>query len=379
MATPYHKSSKKKQQKIYVKYVAIVVLVVIGVIFLAQVFYPSSNLPLGVKIGGENLGGWNKKAAIKELDRIYNSADVEVFLGESEDSYTILEPGTFGLEVDNTMRINSISYPWYIRAIPTSLFWWGAMTHSGDPSLQFDDIDLKKFIEKRFGAQCYIQPRNATLTIEGSSISVGKSSIGGSCRHSVVAENFRDIEFVSSNSGVIYIDLNAENPSVSTADATELAMDISPNLIDDLLLQFDEMDDTVTVDRDELVSWISFEVVDHELTIVIDKEKSSIFYKNEVASLVEHNAGVTTIIATEDASAVRIDGAEGRMINVEETNLRISEYLRGLRLTVVVAVESTDPSITYVYNRLHSNQNQEDALEDEEVEQDVIDEESEED
>ena len=349
---------KKKLKNFYVKYTLIVLGVLFGVMLLIQICYPSSNLPLNTKIGGKNLSGWDKKAAIKELDRLYENAEIEVFLGDSEDSYKTTFPEHFGLEVDNTSRVNAISYPWYARIIPTSLFWWGADVGEENINLNFDEDVLGEYVEKTFGTPCYIEPKNASLTVDGTSLNIGKSNIGGACYQSEIKDGFRNTEFISSTSGSVRVDLNTEMPDVTTEDATKLAMDISPNLVNDLVFEFDEMEDTVTLGHDELASWVSFEVKDKKLTPKIDEKASSEFYKTRVAPMVEQSAGVTTIIATEDMSAVRLDGVEGRVINIKETNLRIAEYLQGLRKTVAIALESTDPSINYVYTRPEEEQAQ---------------------
>jgi hypothetical protein len=349
---------KVKPQRFYLKYALICLGIIFGGLLLVQIFYPSFNLPLGTKISGLNLSGWNKKTAIKELNRDYANSEIEIFLADASDSYKTVQPADFGLEIDNTRRINAIDYPWYMRLVSTSLFWWGAVIEPSQPSQKFDEDQLQKFVDKIFGTPCYVAPTNARLTIDGSSINIGKSNIGGSCYQSAVKESLKETKFTAYNSGVVRIDLTVELPTISTADATALAMEISPNLANDLTLEFDDATDQLRLTHDELASWITFEVNDGKLTPKIDQTKSSEFYKTRAAPLVEQSAGVTTIIATEAASAVRIDGVEGRVINIEETDLRIIEYLRGWRRTVVVAVESTDPSISYVYSRPQSGADQ---------------------
>jgi hypothetical protein len=271
-------------------------------------------------------------------------------LADSEESFKTIRPDDFGLEIDNTKRINAVEYPWYIKIIPTSLFWWGVAMPMSGPSQEFDDDQLQKFVDKYFGMPCHVEPRDAMLRIDGSSIDIEKSSIGGACYQSVVKDSLKNVKFASPSSATVRIDLTVEQPSITTADATSLAMEVSPNLVNDLVLELGEIDGTVALNHEELASWVSFTVVDGQLAPTIDEAKSSEFYKTRVAPLVEQSAGVTTIIAME-TSAVRINGVEGRVINIAETNLRIIEYLKGLRKTVVVAIESTDPSISYVYDR----------------------------
>ena len=348
--------AKDDRKNNYLKYALIALAIIFGGLFLVQIFYPDSNLLIGTEINGKELSGWSKKSAIKELNRSYNNAEIEVYLDKDEESFRTVYPEEFGLEIDNTRRVNSIVYPWYIRIIPTSLFWWGKVAPVSELSLRFDESELRYFVEKRFGTPCYVEPKNASLSIDGSSIQIEKSHVGGICYQSEVEENFRDIKFSSFDSGSVMIDLVVEHPVVSTVDATNLAIEISPNIINDLVLEIDEIVENITLNRDELTSWISFEVIDHQLTPIINEDMSSEFYKTRVAPLVEKNAGVTTIIAIEDTNAVRIDGAEGQIINVKETNFRIVEYLLGSRKTVVLAVESTDPEIDYIYERLQSNQ-----------------------
>lgn len=340
-----------KKVKTFLKYTLIIVTGVFAINLLIQIFYPTSILPWGTNIGGKNLSGWDKRSAINELNHAYDSASVKVLLGQIEDEYKTIYPEDFGLTIDNKQRIDNITYPWYVRIVPTSLFWWGSIVDEGNVNLTFDEDELDYFVEDTFGMPCYVEPKNASLSIDGSSVNISKSHIGGICYQSIVKENFREISFNSSDEAVLIVDLTEEYPDVETEDATELALKISPNIVNDLVFEIDGVEGTVTLDHQELITWISFDVEDKKIIPKIDEKKSSEFYKTRIAPMVEQNAGVTTFIAAEDLSSVRIDGVEGRVINVIETNLRIAEYLQDLRKTVVVAVELTDPSINYVYNR----------------------------
>jgi hypothetical protein len=364
MAGRWKKPINRKPSKADFRNILLSSAILLGGLLLIQICYPDFNLPLGTELSGKSLSGWNKKDAIKELNRAYSNSEVKIFLSDSEESFKTVQPADFGLEVDNTRRVNEIDYPWYAKIVPTSLFWWGAVASSAKPSQKFNDAELQKFVEKYFGTPCYVEPRDASLKVDGSSIDIEKSNIGGSCYQSVVKDSLKKIQFDSLSSGVVRIDLAVEKPSITTADATQLAMEVSPNLVSDLILQLEEIDGSVTLSRDELAAWVSFEVADGQLVPTIDKEKSSEFYKTRVAPLVEQGAGVTTIIAS-DTNAVRIDGVAGRVINIDETNLRIVEYLKGLRKTVAVAIESTDPSVSYVYNRPQPDQTEDANDEDE--------------
>jgi hypothetical protein len=345
------RKAKTKPSKLNLHEILISAAILLGGLLLIQLVYPNTNLPMGTTINGKSLSGWSKRAAIKELNRIYQNAPVEIFLAGSEDGFKTVRSADFGLSIDNTKRVNLIDYPWYVRIVPTSLFWWGAIMPVAQASQQFDDDILQKFVDKNFGSPCRVEPRNATLSIEGSSINIEKSSIGGTCYQASVKDSFKNIKFTSSNSATVKIDLMVEQPVITTEVATTLAVEVSPNILNDLSLALEEIDSSVTLSRDELVSWIIFKVIDSKLSLTLDETKSSEFYKTRVAPLVEQAAGVTTIIASEDAAAVRINGVEGKVINIQETNIRITEYLRGQRQTVAVAIESTDPSISYIYNR----------------------------
>jgi len=71
-----------------------------------------------------------------------------------------------------------------------------------------------------------------------------------------------------------------------------------------------------------------------------------------VAPIVEKEAGITTITTNDLRGVERREGDQGKVLNTVETGWRLTEYLLSKRQTVVVAVESIDPSVEYVYERI---------------------------
>jgi hypothetical protein len=325
--------------------------VILVLFIIVQILFPNTHLPFFSQVGGIDLSVWGKASATIALDQAYNDATIGIYFGDNEKPYREVKPAEIGLKISNQRRINQMGYPWYIRLVPTSLLWWGLVAPEPKLNLDYDDTALNGYLKSVFGKKCLVEPINASLSISGENIHLTSASVGGRCNFDLVEQELKKINFLSASQGEVRIEIDETEPAVSTQDALALADKVGKNMVSDLELGFDDYDDSVTLKHQDLISWLSFAVVDDKLTVVIDETKSAEFYRGEVAPLVETSAGVTTIIASDLDNITREDGLEGQVINIQETNLRIAEYLMDERRTVTVAVESTDPTIEYVYER----------------------------
>lgn len=347
------KTNQKKGGMI--KVVLIFIGTAIGLELLIQIVWPSTILTPNTIIDGTNFGLWDKNKAASMLDITYNNTVVEIYFGDNTEAYVDSTMDEVGISASNARRVSQINYPPQWRLIPTSLLWYGLLTQTGLPQTTMDEVTVNDFIRQNFGDTNHIEPVNAELTITEESIDLKKSQTGGTFSFGELKSVLRNPDYTNQKA-VVRVDIVAEYPQVNSEQALSIATTVSGQLINDIMLTLDDYDEEVKLPVSILRSWITFEIVNGELMPVVSQKKLDNFLEDEVASLIEKSAGVTTITTNDLASIERSEGDEGKVINTVETGWRLTEYLLGKRQTVVVAVESIDPTVEYVYERVESEQ-----------------------
>lgn len=349
------KTDKKKGGK--VKIALIVVGAVFGLELLVQIVWPSTILTPNTIIDNENFGLWDKAKVISMLDNIYNGMTVEMYFGENTTSYIDTTMDEIGISVSNARRLSQIDYQPHWRLVPTSLFWYGLLAQVNDPQVTTDSVVIDSFIAQNFNNKNHIDPVDAGLMITEQGIDLKKSQIGGEFSLSGLKQAILNPVF-SGRKAIVTADIIAEYPRVNDEQALKVATIVSGQLIDDITLTFDDYAVEVKLPVSTAREWITFELVDGELMPVINEKKLNKFLETEVAPLVEKEAGTTTITTNDLAGVERKEGDEGKVLNTTETGWRLTEYLLGKRQTVVIAVESIDPTVEYVYERIDNSEEQ---------------------
>jgi hypothetical protein len=201
-----------------------------------------------------------------------------------------------------------------------------------------------------FGDDCNIEPINASLEMNGTSLRLVKASQGGICNIDDVHAALTGLQFDTPGHSAVRIDGETIEPDVTNGDAQALASAVGTKLLGSLSLALGGDYGAVELSADELAGWLSFEVVNKKLVVVIDSEKSGKFFEEKVAPIVSQAAGVSIVTSNNLTDITRENGAEGKMINVKETVQRIADYLMDQRASVDVAIQSIEPTVEYARN-----------------------------
>jgi len=106
---------------------------VFGTVMIAQLGYPADRLLPLQKVDGLAVGARSKANAIAALDAAYASKKIDVYLGDSQGAVASPTLEQAGMSVDSASRVEAMKYPWYMRLVPTSIFW--ATSTSGVPKV----------------------------------------------------------------------------------------------------------------------------------------------------------------------------------------------------------------------------------------------------
>ncbi|MGB2687319.1 MAG: hypothetical protein WBC12_04755, partial [Candidatus Saccharimonas aalborgensis] len=130
-------------------------------LLVMQFLYPSDRLLPFVTIDGVNLGGQKKSDAIATLNDAYSKHHVSIYMGNREASVVSPTLSELDIKVDNTDRISQLDYPWYLRLVPTSL-WWAAKKSTVVPDATVGD-NYDDYINAHIMPECQTNPVDATL------------------------------------------------------------------------------------------------------------------------------------------------------------------------------------------------------------------------
>ena len=122
---PHHVKAKVKQTN-WKKIGIIAGASLVGLLLIIQLLYPWNNLPPNAKIDGVKVGGKSKSDAAVQLDSEYANHTVAIYMGTAKKPVVSPKFSDMDVRVDNTARMKDAGYPWYLRIVPTSLFWAGA-------------------------------------------------------------------------------------------------------------------------------------------------------------------------------------------------------------------------------------------------------------
>jgi len=327
------------------KFVFIPLLVLIVVELLFQVFYPSDRMLPIAQIDGLDVGGRARQDVVNELNDKYNNADIKVYFGNNVRPTFTVKPADLGVLIGNADRVNSTSYKWYLKLIPSSILWAGTIPPSAAPTIIQDSVSVSNFVAQNLGDSCNVKPVNAMPKVSNGSIKIIKMLAGGSCHISDVKNALNNIDYRADNSEA-RIPMDEIDADITDEIARVFAMSIATKLQRDVLITT-ESSEKFYIPGSEVMSWIDFEVVNKKLIVVIDKTKSGNYYSENIAPKVTADAGVTIITTNNLTDTIRENGSEGKVLNVDETNRRLAEFLMDERQSITVAMNTIFPSIEH--------------------------------
>jgi hypothetical protein len=135
----------------------LLLLSIVAVVLLAdvifQIVYPSSRLIPSVVVDGASVGGMKYADAAKKLDGLYGDLKLDIYFGENDAAFQSPKMSEVGIAVDNTARLQKITYPFYLRIIPTSIWWASALSKPGDIAYSYDKTKIASYTTSKVGAR----------------------------------------------------------------------------------------------------------------------------------------------------------------------------------------------------------------------------------
>lgn len=314
-----------------------------GTLMIVQLGYPGNQLLPLQQVDGYQVGAVTKTAAVQTLTRMYAGTKINIYVGSSTKPVVTPTYGDAGLTVNIQDRVNAMHYPWYLRLVPTSLF-WGRST-SGTPrvtaSVQTDD-----FITTKLLPQCQLAPTNATLQVSGDKLVVVSAQNGGEC-----------------NSGSVKQQLLAAVPSLKHPVNAHVSMKpLAPQLIDAAAqasadrymqqvgggIQLNANGQVMVLPASDVFSWLDFTPTDVTVEAHVNADRAAAYLTKNITPKVAVAAGAATVTTRDFTVVSRTGGGDGTALDIDGTVASIEKVVRGNSAIATAVTQVLPAQITYV-------------------------------
>lgn len=340
---------------------------ILAIVLVADLVYqftiPMSAMPMGTVVDGVNVSGMTREDAAKKLDDMYGKVKVNIFFGDSSVPYKTPNASEVGILVHNSSRLQNVSYPLYLRFIPTSSFWASSLNSVGAVVYDYDKTTIDKYALKEVGEDCYITPKNASLKIDDGRFAVIPMIPGGKCDITKFKDVIRQATIGKDGTYTARTDINKVDAPITDEIARQLGDELNHTTSKDLILQAGGKSDKVAPIT--VKGWLSFKAIIPEakedgsttlparLAYVIEPERVRKYVdSNGIATRVEKKPGVTKISTTDFTETSHVEGNPGVLIDMKKTIANIDSYVMG-RASQAVVVSGPVPA-TVQYSRKYT-------------------------
>lgn len=336
------------------------VAVLAEVIF--QIVYPSSRLIPGTVVDGLDVGGKKYAEAAKVLDDAYGGLKLDIYFGDSNAAFQSPKMSEVGIGVDNAARLEKIEYPFYLRIIPTSLFWAPALSQPGDIEYKYDREKIASYTTSKVGDDCNIDPQNATLRLIDSKLQLVQAVAGGQCDINEFQRKLGEVLPSSDGANQVRISISPTAAPVTDDMARDLAAKLNARLGTPMPIQVDASTDTIP--GRIVLSWLDFTAVVPEKTIdnsanrsaslkfTVNQKRMEDYLNQNIAAKLVQKPGVSKVSTNDFVEISRVNGANGRGIDLAKTTQSVDDYINNKNQKAVGATVVIGP--TTVYTRTYS-------------------------
>lgn len=318
------------------------------VLLIIQLFYPSDRLLPFTNIENQAVGGEKKTDVTTRLNKAYAEHQVAVYMGSGKKPVVSPALSVMDISVDNTARVESFSYPWYLRLVPTSLFWANFGTQIA-PAPTFGN-KFAGYVESTLMKDCRQAPVDASLKANGAALEVVSAITGGTCEQAEVVASIKKVRPALTYETSVRVARQEERPSVGDDVAKEFGEILTQRLKDGIAI--DVLGTPVVASASDVLSWLDFASSGSELTVSVNAERAGAWLGANVAGKVAIAPGVSYITTLDFTELSRANGSTGRALNVTATAASVESVVKGEAQTATASMVAVPP--TEQYTRTYS-------------------------
>lgn len=316
---------------------------IVGTVLIVQVFYPGNKLLPYQNIDGLALGGNTYQQAAERLDAAYADKKIEVFLQNNSKPVSSPKLAEAGIKVSNSDRLKQYTYPWYLRLVPSSIFWSGGS--KAEPKVEFTN-KTDDFITTKLMKECQIAPVDATLKAEGDKLSVVSAKAGGECNPDTVKKEFTAVKPVLNQATKVSISVK-ELPFEVANDEAKAAGDIIMARVGEAV-PLSVNGQNIGIAPSDFYAWLEFTPNQDTVEATVSGAKAQEYLAKNITPKVAVAPGTATVTTRDFAEVSRTGGGDGQTLNIDATVRSLNDFLSRQSTTAIAVPQSVPANITYV-------------------------------
>ena len=326
--------------------ISIVSVLVLG-LTIFQIVYPGSRLLPGTTVDGVNLGGKKVAEAVTVLDDAYGGLKLKIYFGDNEAAFQEPTMRDVGIGVDNQARLEKLGYPFWLRIVPGSIFWASALSNTGDISYTYDKTKISAYTQSKVGEDCNIPPRNATLRLVDSQLQLVPSIVGGQCDINELQQALSEVKPDSYAENSVRVSIDETSAPVGDSIARDLAAKLNGRLAMPMPMTVDR--ETEKIPGRVVLSWLDFTAVVPEkaidssanqsasLQFTVNPKRMQDYLNTGIAAKIIKEPGVNKVTTYDFTETARINGANGRGLDLTKAVQSVENYIN-IKTDTAVAV-----------------------------------------
>ena len=319
----------------------------IGLLLIVQLAFPWGNMPLYMTIDGVDVSAASGSDATKKLDEAYKKLPVDLYFGNSSKSYRQPKPSDIGLSVSTGQQVASAAYPWWLRIVPTSLWWAHSAVTPEAPDYKRDDAKTSAYIEKELGQSCDVKAANATLTYKDKKLQVVPAIDGGTCKLDDVHKQLQAAT-PRLNKHDVRVPMVQHPAKIHDGEAKEFAAKLTTQTKDGVAIWAG--DKTVTAAQNDMLSWLDFTAPDTGIVATVNAARSGDFMTKQLLPKVAVAAGTSYVTTLDFTETARTNGPNGVTLDTDATIASLNEWLADTSKKPVAKTKPVAPNIVYKRN-----------------------------
>jgi len=292
-----------------------------------------------------------KNDAAETLDEKYAARELQLYFGGADKPQYTPAPAEFGLVTKNAERLEQMSYPWYLRIVPTSLAWAHKVVEPGRPDYNKNTKKLSEFLKEELGGSCQVAPINATAEVDSTTIKVIKEEPGGTCKESDVRKALDGVKPRLNEGFSAQVNMVSIPAAVRAEDVRPVVDTMNVQLASDVAFAYYATNHQVPAQ--EIRKWLTFSSVGGKFEIGFDAKKADAYLNPNLADKIARPAGISRVKTHDFVEVSREDGAVGRALDTNRTLMSLRSYLIAEAQNVPVGERVVEPRVEYT--RTYSN------------------------
>lgn len=319
-----------------------------ALLMLVQLLYPSDRLLPFTVIDSQPVGMRTKQQATTTVNAAYSAHTLQVYMGIDTKAFSTPTLKQADITIDNTERIAAMNYPWYMRVIPTSIFWAG-FKQSDTPTPTYGK-GFEKYVDATLMTQCKKAPVDATLRPVENKLVAVPAQPGGECERDDVLATLKQARPVLGGDTTVRVAQMAIAPAVGDKVAIQLADEINDRVTSGVQVMVNGA--VVVVPTKDVLGWLDFASDDGSIIAMVNVERATAYLGGTIAPKVAIKPGVSYITTVDFTETSRQNGANGQALDIAATAASFQRVIMGEQQNADAVTRVVPP--TEQYTRTYS-------------------------